>query len=285
MKPLLIIPPEEFRRHFDREAFRVEHSLVEHPLLQLPRLVDLARTLPAASVEYNAGDVPVSLDPTQTPRTGLSPEETVRRIRECRSWIVLKNVQQDSAYRELLDNCLQSFVQQNLLTSNNLYAREAFIFISSPDAVTPYHMDPEHNFLLQVHGKKVMHIFSRADRSVLSEADIENFYLRGSRNMNFADTLQSRAQSVELAPGQGLHIPANSPHWVKVLGDYSISLSVTFRSRELDARERLYRANGWLRWLGFNPAPPGTSGLRDQIKIRLLPLLHRLAHSLGRARD
>jgi cytochrome P450 len=28
--------------------------------------------------------------------------------------------------------------------------REGFIFISSPGAVTPFHLDPEHNFLLQI---------------------------------------------------------------------------------------------------------------------------------------
>ena len=32
--------------------------------------------------------------------------------------------------------------------------REAFIFISSPNTVTPYHMDPEYNFLLQIRGTK-----------------------------------------------------------------------------------------------------------------------------------
>ena len=81
-----------FHEHFCRRAFRVRHRLAGHALFELARLVRLATSLPPASVEYNAGDIPMALDPRQTPHTGLSVEETVRRIEECRSWMVLKNV-------------------------------------------------------------------------------------------------------------------------------------------------------------------------------------------------
>jgi plasmid stabilization system protein ParE len=50
--------------------------------------------------------VPVTLDPAQTPRTGLSAEETLRRIEHCSSWLVLKNVERDPAYAALLEHCL-----------------------------------------------------------------------------------------------------------------------------------------------------------------------------------
>jgi hypothetical protein len=35
-----------------------------------------------------------------------SIDETIRRIEECRSWMVFKNVERDPAYRALLDTCL-----------------------------------------------------------------------------------------------------------------------------------------------------------------------------------
>ena len=90
--PLLDLDDGAFQESFCRRAFRVRHRLTGHPLFELPRLVKLATALPPASVEYNAGDIPMALDPRQTPHTGLSVEETVRRIEECRSWMVLKNV-------------------------------------------------------------------------------------------------------------------------------------------------------------------------------------------------
>lgn len=103
----MLLESAPFREHFDRHPFLVRHRLCDHPLLSLKRLVDLARALPEDRVEYNAGDVPVSLDPTRTPRTGLSIEETIRRIEERRSWMVFKNVEQDPAYRALLNDCLE----------------------------------------------------------------------------------------------------------------------------------------------------------------------------------
>src|SRR4051812_8518179 len=90
----------EFRDCFDRRPFLIRHHLTDHPLFALPRLLELARSLPEANVEYNAGQLPVNCDPKLTPRNGLSIEETVRRISECKSWMVLKYVETDPEYRE-----------------------------------------------------------------------------------------------------------------------------------------------------------------------------------------
>src|SRR5262245_33573324 len=95
------------RASFGRVPFALSHRLAGHPLLELPRLAKLAQELPQAQVEYNPGDVPVSLDPKRTPRNGLSPEETVRRIEECKSWLVLKNPGIFPEYAELLEDCLE----------------------------------------------------------------------------------------------------------------------------------------------------------------------------------
>ena len=48
--------------------------------------------------------------------------------------------------------------------------------MTSPNATTPYHIDHEPNFLMQVHGEKDICLFDQNDREVLSEADIERFY-------------------------------------------------------------------------------------------------------------
>jgi hypothetical protein len=53
--------------------------------------------------------------------------------------------------------------------------RKAFIFVSSPGAVTPYHVDFEYNFLLQIRGDKNITVFDAFDRSLLSEVQRERF--------------------------------------------------------------------------------------------------------------
>src|SRR5262245_38690537 len=84
---LLDIDADLFRARFNRRGFLIHHHLVGHPLFELPRLVELARALPPKNVEYNAGNIPVNLDPARTPQNGLSVEETIRRIEECCSWM------------------------------------------------------------------------------------------------------------------------------------------------------------------------------------------------------
>jgi hypothetical protein len=175
---LLAIDHATFNAQFARTAFLLPHHLCGHELFSLGRLVELSKRLPAAQVEHNAGEVAVGLDPARTPCNGLSPEETIRRIVECRSWLVLKNVERDPEYRRLLEACLAEVRAASTRLTEGMRDPHAFIFVSSPGAVTPYHMDPEENFLLQIRGTKTMSVFDRADRSVVSEPQIERFFTR-----------------------------------------------------------------------------------------------------------
>ena len=277
----LQIDQARFQDRFDRDPFLVRHRLAEHPLFALPRLIQLARTLPEDRVEYNAGDVPVSLDPTKTPRTGLSIEETIRRIEECRSWMVFKNVERDPEYRALLDACLDQVRQYSEVRSPGMGRREGFIFVSSPDSVTPYHMDPEHNFLLQVRGRKQVSMFDGEDRDLLSERELERFYARGHRNLVFHEPYQMKAHVFELTPGDGLYFPVTWPHWVKNGSQVSVSFSITFRTTSSDRREILYRVNERMRRLGIRLPPVGQSEFADDAKYRAFRTLARAHRLLG----
>lgn len=264
---LIELDPHIFAAYFDKKPFHVRHRLGAHPLFALPRLMQLARTLPEAYVEYNAGALPVGARPEETPRNGLSPEETVRRIAENGSWMVLKNVQQDPAYGALLDRCLDEIAARAGGAVPRMIRREGFIFLSSPGTVTPFHLDPEHNFLLQIRGSKTVSMWDRDDRFVLPDSELEKFYAAFvHRNLPWRDVFQTTAWVVPLEPGQGLHFPVAVPHWVKNGPEVSISFSITFRSQSSHARELLYRANARLRKLGLSPRPPGESVLLDKTK-------------------
>jgi hypothetical protein len=283
---LLEIDADQFRSDFDRVPFTIRHRLAEHPLFALPRLVELARELPAECVEYNAGNVGVYQDPSLTPKTGLSPEETIRRIEECGSWMALKYVEKSPAYRELLEACLAEFRVHTEPISPGMDRHEGFIFIGSPGAVTPFHMDPEFNFLLHVHGPKTMRVFPREDRSLLSEELIERFYTTAmQRNLPYQEGFEARAMVFELEPGMGLHVPVNAPHWVKVGGSHAVSFSVTFRTSQSDRRAALHTANAALRRRGWRPRNLGESPLRDSIKYFLFRAWRSGARILGGARE
>src|SRR5258708_5933115 len=174
---LLGIDAEIFRTHFNRKPFLFRHRLSDHPLFEMPRLVALSRTLRENFVEYNAGEIPVSLpDWEHTPYTGLSAEETIRKVEECCSWMVLKRAEHCPDYRRLLDSIVDEIEPLAESLDPGMCEREAAVFVSSPSSVTPYHMDHEINFLLQIRGSKTVSVFSAGDRHVLSDQELEEHF-------------------------------------------------------------------------------------------------------------
>jgi hypothetical protein len=262
----LVIDAGVLAGKFEREAFAVRHRLTDHALLQLPRLIELARALPESSVEYNLADLPLEQDYLATPRNGLTIDQTMRQIEDCRSWMVLKNVERDPSYKTLLDECLEEIAPHVRGMSPQLEQREAFVFVSSPQAVTPYHCDPEHNFLLQIRGDKLMTIFDRRDPRAISERQMEDMASGAHRNLPFTEDMAALGRPFQMSPGDGVHVPMYCPHWVRVGQAVSISLSVTFRSLVSVRRDAALRVNARLRKLGLNPVPPTQSPWRDQVK-------------------
>ena len=256
-----------FDSHFNRLPFMIRHNMSHHELFSLPRLVQLAQALPAERVEYNSGKIPVNQDPALTPRNGLSMEETIRRIEECQSWLVLKNVERDPDYQVLLNACLDDIQPYTEKIAPRMMRREAYVFVSSPGSVTPFHLDNEYNFLLQIRGQKEVSQFDRADRSIIAETDLEKFYTGGHRNLVFKDEYQAKAKVFKLQPGDGLHFPVAAPHWVKNGAEVSISFSITFRNPQAEQREMIYCTNAQLRKLGWQPKSVGLSPWRDNLKL------------------
>jgi hypothetical protein len=267
-EPLLELPRDRFPELFDRQPFLVRHKLSDHPLFQLPRLVELAKSLPPEFIEYYRGDVSINMDWEKTPRNGLSVEETIWRIENCGSWMVLKRVDQDPQYREILGRCCDIIQPLSEPLAPGMRERAGAIFISSPNSVTPYHIDHEYNFLLQIYGQKTIHIFDASDRSLVSEEALEKYYTKGSldRNLEFREEFQQKAHTVVMEPGDGVHVPSTAPHWVKNGPRVSISFSVGFYTSVSDQRGLAHRFNRFLRKLGIPPVPVGQSLLRDRMK-------------------
>jgi hypothetical protein len=266
--------------NFEREPFAVRHHLAGHPLLQLPRLIELGTVLHESSVEFNRADISIDQEYLATPRNGLTIDQTLRQIEDCKSWMVLKNVERDPHYGRLLDECLEEIAPHVRAISPRLLHREAFVFVSSPGAVTPYHCDPEHNFLLQIRGDKVMNIFDRRDPRAITELQMEGMAAGAHRNLPYREEMASLGRPFPLGPGDGVHVPMYCPHWVRVGQSVSVSLSVTFRSLASARRDAALRVNGRLRKFGICPVPAAHSGWRDRVKEvvdRALGILERAA--------
>lgn len=146
---MIYVRPDQLQSDFDLHAFKCKHDLLQNPLLRIENIRNLASSLPSRSYEFQSGQAPLALpDISRTPKTGLDFLATIDSLDEVSSWVVLKNIEQDKAYADFLKqelNSVQKTWQPDLEPIQQL---EGFIFLSSRQAITPYHMDPEHNFLL-----------------------------------------------------------------------------------------------------------------------------------------
>jgi len=197
---------DRLRACYPEQPGALSHQLTGHPLLTLEALVELGRRMPRADVEYNAGDLPYGVEPDAVSHTGLSVEDTIRSIEECGSWMVLKHVDRDPAYKALLEEALGELAGVIEPVSGEMLTKVGFIFVSSPNAVTPFHLDPEHNVLLQISGRKTMMIVP-GDESVVPPEKHEAYHVGGHRNVPWRDEFEARGHRFELAPGDAVHVP------------------------------------------------------------------------------
>lgn len=248
---------KRFAELYPETPHKLTHDLHDHPLLALDALARLGERLPEASVEYNKGDLPTGVDPDSDIANGMSIGDTIRNVDTSRSWAVLKNIEQDADYEALLLSLLGELKPLIEAKTGAMLKPQGFIFVSSPDAVTPYHFDPEHNILLQLRGTKVMTQFPAGDAFYAPDETHEGYHTGGHRNLVWRDELEAGGTRWPLAPGEALFVPVMAPHHVKNGPEPSISLSITWRSdwsfAEADARA----FNGVLRRVGIHPKAPG----------------------------
>jgi len=269
---LIEADPEVFHRDFNQRPFRLHHSLVENPLMRMRRLIELARSLAQlpGEVYYDVGVNRVDQRWDETPRPAQTVDQIIADISAARAWIILRRAELDPDYRVLLDACMSELSELGFGPyRDRVRVRNAIVFITSPQRVTTYHIDRECNFILQIQGRKTVYIFDQNDREVLPEQELERFWAVDNNAAKYKAHYQDRARVFELEPGDGVHVPVNAPHWVRNGDGPSITLSVNFQFDDMLAANQ-YKANYYLRKLGLNPAPPGRSAIRDQIKANAI---------------
>lgn len=259
----------------------IRHDFHAHPLMALPALAELARRLaPSAQCRFIDPASRTQSDRfhhTPAPPDGRGIDEVFARIEEPGSWVALYNVETDPAYRAFLGEVMAPLRAQVEAEQPGIFNVGGFIFISAPPSVTPFHIDRENNFWLQVAGRKTITVWDHRDREVVPAALVDRFIMYGSLDdVRLRVGHEARGSHFDVGPGEGVYFPATSPHatrthdaWVRPGDGVSISIGVVFYTSVTRRHARVHQANDFLRRLGFSPAPPGTSGWRDAAKAPL----------------
>ena len=253
----------------------ITHALSEHPLLQIDALVELGRRQQerrlvrthnaSATAGTSFADAP-SLHPN-----ARGAATTLADIAHAKAWMSLLNVQADPVYRELVHDVLDEVRPIVDRVDPGMCYRAGWIFVSSPNTVTPFHIDHEHNFILQIRGKKRLYTWDPFDRDVVTERAQEKFHDQHSRELvTWDEAFRGRARVFELEPGMGGYMPSTTPHMVENGSEPSVTISFTYYTDATRQRELVYRGNAALRRLGLSPDPVGRSPHRDRVKHAVL---------------
>ncbi|HEY0194545.1 MAG TPA: cupin-like domain-containing protein [Kofleriaceae bacterium] len=269
------------RIHVDPATFdpwkvqAVTHALSDHPLLQLDALIELGKRQQARKlVRTHSADATAGTSFADAPQLHPNAQgaaTTLADIANAKAWMSLLNVQADPTFRALIDEILDEVVPVTELRDPGMCYRAGWIFVSSPNTVTPFHIDHEHNFIMQIRGTKRLYTWDPFDREVVTERAQEKFHDQHSRELvTWQESHRTRARVFELAPGLGGYMPSTTPHLVENGPEPSITISFTYYTDATRQRELVYRGNAQLRRLGLDPAPVGRSPGRDRFKHAVL---------------
>jgi hypothetical protein len=266
--------PEVFTQNLNRLPYEFAHRLAGNPLFELGPLVELAEKVAArrnphlagGDVYFNDGLIEPGEKPMRPDMPRTAAADLIRKISTSQAWVILKHIEREPEYRGLLEDCIGDILE---LSGRGLLRKikwfEAILFITSPNRVTEYHIDREVSWILQIRGDKEIHLFDRADKDIVPDEELEVYWTADNRAARYKPEYESRAMVYEMRPGTGVHIPINTPHWLRNKNDISITLNVNFQFHD-QYWASLYKANYYLRRAGLKPHPPGDRPIVDRLK-------------------
>lgn len=265
---ILQLDQARFDADFNKNFFEVQHQLADHPLFQIPRLLELADEMTKKwpkDIYFDAGVDEIGQRWNGAP-ADITVEDLMRRIETSKAWIDFKSAERSAEYGKVLNTIMCDILRvSGRQLEKKMRRKQMAIFVTSPNRISTYHIDSEVNFLLQIRGEKEISLFDRKDRDVLPEEEIERSWTIDVNAAIYKPQLQDRATVFKLKPGNGVHIPVNSPHWVKNGNNISVSAAILYHSWD-NAYYNLYSTNYYLRRMGLKPTPPFQSKFLDALK-------------------
>jgi hypothetical protein len=244
--------------------------LSDHPLLQPDQLVALGKRFQGstrlftfnnqAGADANFDDVG-RLYPNRK-----SAADTLQCINEAKAWMLLRHVQEDPTYRNLVDLAMDPVQPLIERKDPGMHYRAGWIFVASPHTTTPFHIDRNHGILLQIRGTKKVYVWDAEDTEVCSEHARDVFHARHDLSLvKWNEAFRERAHVFVVAPGMGVYIPITCPHMVETGDEPSITVSFTYSTAATRRNAMRHVVNDLLHRKGITPVPVGKLPLVDTL--------------------
>jgi|GEM_PF-246958 len=244
------------------------HDLHHDERLTLASVADLADRLPRRSVIADTAAQPLLVPQGGPPRGALErPGDVIRDLRNANAWLTLLNVEDDPGMAEVmnthLDQLESGMIAKQGGKRGRMHRRVAFVFVSSPNSVTPVHFDIEHSLLMQVSGSKTVSI-GCFESDTVRRREFDRYW-DGSHGR--IEDLPPEVAAYPLTPGRAVYIPPGTPHWVHNGPDISLSVTLTYFTAATVRENRIEDFNSRLRRWHVKPREPGRSSTVDSAKI------------------
>ena len=229
---------------FPNLPFALKHHFVGNPLLTLPMLAELVRELPRDRLEYNSGKAAISQKPETTPTVDLEPEEIVRNIETAGAWMVLKSVEQDPAYRKLIEDALMEVARTRGYRQPEGRGLRGYprLHLRVVGAIRPRRSMPTPTRISSSRSTATSSSMSTTTATARSPRKRRWKPARSSiATCPTKPKFDAKCTTYKLKPGDGVFVPYQWPHWVRTAGSYSISLSLTWKSDAGAPPERYLR--------------------------------------------
>lgn len=247
-------------QHAGADLLRADHSLHHSPLFCDASLAALLDAYPREKLgvwtfgEHGEGED----KPVRGTAEGLSGQHILEAVQNGRIWLNLRATNDLVADYSGVANSIFDSLQARI--GHRAIKRDMSVLISSPGIHVHYHLDIPLVALLQVRGKKTLHVYPATDPFAPTER-LEAIALgEGDETLVFQDTFEASATAYELSPGMGLSWPQNAPHRVQNGDMMNVSLSCEFMTWPALLRANALYANGRLR-RSFGARPGRPEGL------------------------
>ncbi len=259
----ILVPGQKllFREHYNQTCFMFEHALQWPDLFELANVVELSERHPDSS--YSTHDDPLD-DDVQRARKPKTLAQTIATMADTDSLVIVKGLADDPEFGPVFADLLAEFEDTlgELLRADVAHAG-ATLVMSSPRRVTPYHIDDEVRFLLQLRGENIVNVFDPNDRTLLTESELEAFYTGDANAAKFKKERQHEARVFDFVPGTGLHLPVLAPCWTLNGDSISVAISLDFGLHSNARTAKVYRRKKNLRNRGIAPLLSAVSLWQD----------------------
>ncbi|WP_083508092.1 cupin-like domain-containing protein [Erythrobacter sp. AP23] len=242
------------RAAYPHTAQPLDHALEAECCFTWARLEDIFDCGDRSLIEVREDGVEGRFRPLSDLPAKLGP--LVASLSETKRWIMLRDLARWPEFERVVAEILAGIAPVAAPHTGELLKPVAFLFASSPGLLTPLHFDPEYNILFQIAGHKRFTVLPQAC-GLPSAADNERFHRTGDNLLPWTPQLAEHALHFDMGPGDALYVPFKAAHTVTVGDSPSISLSVTWRSRDSLLQDDAWAMNGLLARCGVRAPKPG----------------------------